>query len=579
MSHFLRDLPIGRRLSLLLGLVVTAILAIAVLALLDKRAALQGEKKLATKHVVEVASAVAGHFEQLAREGKMSAPAAQAAAMASIASLRYEGSEYFWINDFHPKMLMHAMKPALNGQDLSDIKDPDGKRLFVEFVKVVNQSGAGFVTYQWPRPGAEHPVPKISYVKGFAPWGWIIGSGIYIDDVEAQFWRDARQFGASILLVAALLALCVLLLARSITKPIGKAVTAARALAAGNLDVEIEIESRDETGQLQEAMRDMVVRLSQVVREVKHGADVLSLASTRISATAQTLSQAASAQAAGAEESSAALEEMTASISQNTDNAKVTDGMAAEAAKETAQGTQAVRDTLAAMRSIASKIVIVDEIAYQTNLLALNAAIEAARAGESGKSFSVVASEVRKLAERSRGAAEDIRHLAASSVALAEKAGSLLDEMAPTISNTSKRVQEITAASKEQAVGVGQINLAMIELSRTTQQNASSAEDLATTAETLNAEVGQLLTTVAFFRLEESAPRADSKVRAAAPQPARPSTVAVLRRPPPVPGKALAALQKRFRVRGQSSLPPEVAAPADTKFPAAERGDPNDRRS
>src|SRR5471032_3156826 len=192
---------------------------------------------------------------------------------------------------------------------------------------------------------------------------------------------------------------------------------------------------------------------------------------------------------------------MTASISQNTENAKVTDGIASKAALEAAEGGEAVESTVAAMRQIARKICIIDDIAYQTNLLALNAAIEAARAGDHGKGFAVVAAEVRKLAERSQVAAQGIEQVATSSVQLAEKAGALLDQMVPNIRRTSNLVQEITAASEEQSAGVGQINTAVTQLSQTTQQNASSSEQLAATAEEMSSQAEQLQQTMAFFRL------------------------------------------------------------------------------
>ncbi|MCU6499114.1 methyl-accepting chemotaxis protein [Rugamonas sp. A1-17] len=291
-------------------------------------------------------------------------------------------------------------------------------------------------------------------------------------------------------------------ISRSVTKPLSKAVDAAERLAQGDLTIKLESTAKDETGRLLQSMQKMIEKLSQVVAEVNNGAQSLASASEEVSATAQSLSQASSEQAAGVEQTSASIEQMTASISQNTENARVTDGMASKAAREATEGGQAVKSTVLAMRQIASKIGIIDDIAYQTNLLALNAAIEAARAGEHGKGFAVVAAEVRKLAERSQVAAQEIGEVATSSVKLAEQAGSLLDEMVPNIRKTSDLVQEITAASSEQSSGVSQINSAVGQLSQTTQQNASSSEELAATAEEMSSQAEQLQQTMAFFRLD-----------------------------------------------------------------------------
>jgi len=273
------------------------------------------------------------------------------------------------------------------------------------------------------------------------------------------------------------------------------------ALSEGDLTRRIDKAYEGEFAKLKEYANNTVDKLSQVVAEVNGSADSLASASEQVSATAQSLSQASSEQAAGVEETSASIEQMTASIAQNTENAKVTDGMATKAAKEANEGGEAVKETVAAMNQIARKIGIIDDIAYQTNLLALNAAIEAARAGEHGKGFAVVAAEVRKLAERSQVAAQEIGEVATNSVALAEKAGKLLDEMVPNIRKTSDLVQEITAASEEQSSGVAQINAAVGQLSQTTQQNASSSEELASTAEEMSAQAERLQQTMSFFRL------------------------------------------------------------------------------
>ena len=240
--------------------------------------------------------------------------------------------------------------------------------------------------------------------------------------------------------------------------------------------------------------------LSGIVREVQAVVGGLASASEEVSSTAQSLSQAASEQAAGVEETSASIEQMTASIAQNTENAKVTDGIATQAALDAARGGEVVKATAAAMKQIAGKIGIIDDIAYQTNLLALNAAIEAARAGEHGKGFAVVAAEVRKLAERSQVAAQEIIKVASDSVDLADQAGQMFDALVPNIRKTSDLVQEISAASEEQSSGVRQINAAVIQLSQTTQVNAASSEELAATSEEMSAQAEQLTELMAVFK-------------------------------------------------------------------------------
>ncbi|SCC91112.1 Methyl-accepting chemotaxis sensory transducer [Thiomonas sp. X19] len=286
---------------------------------------------------------------------------------------------------------------------------------------------------------------------------------------------------------------------RSITRPLGEAVGVAQKVAAGDLSVQVHSSARDETGALLQALGAMVAKLTATLSTVRSAADNLSSASTQVSSTSQSLSQAASEQAASVEETSATLEQATASIRQNADNARLTDTMAQQAASQARDGGAAVQQTVSAMQSIAERISIIDDIAYQTNMLALNAAIEAARAGEHGKGFAVVAAEVRKLAERSQVAAKEIGDLASGTVKQAQSAGSLLAQMVPAITKTSDLVQEINAASEEQATGMQQINQAVSQLNAVTQQNASASEELAATAEEMNAQAQQLQNAVSVF--------------------------------------------------------------------------------
>ncbi len=273
----------------------------------------------------------------------------------------------------------------------------------------------------------------------------------------------------------------------------------AQALEQGDLTKQVSREYQGAFDQVKQSLNNTVSKLAQTISDVNNTAEALASATVQVSSTAQSLSQASSEQAASVEETSASIEQMTSSIQQNTENAKVADGMSAEGSKKAAEGGEAVNETVGAMKQIAKKIGIIDDIAYQTNLLALNAAIEAARAGEHGKGFAVVAAEVRKLAERSQVAAQEIGQLAVNSVGMAEKAGKLLDEIVPATKKTADLVQEITLASEEQTVGVNQVNTAMSQLSQITQQNASASEELAATAEEMSSQAGNLQELMSFF--------------------------------------------------------------------------------
>jgi methyl-accepting chemotaxis protein len=321
-------------------------------------------------------------------------------------------------------------------------------------------------------------------------------------------------------------------ISRIISRPLNEALGVANSLAAGDLTVNVESKSKDETGQLLAAMKNMVEKLRVIVAGVRDGSNNVAAGSQNMSSASEQLSQGASEQAASVEEVSSSMEEMNSSVTQNADNAKQTASIAQKAAADAREGGQAVEQAVVAMKQIAEKIGIIEEIARQTNLLALNAAIEAARAGEHGKGFAVVAAEVRKLAERSQAAAQEIHGLSSNSVAVAEKAGKLVSEIVPGIQKTAELVQEIKASSDEQARGVEQITKAVQQLDQVIQQNASASEETASTAEELNAQSAQLVQTMEFFKIDGHHASATATATATARRPAQTARHAGLKRAP-----------------------------------------------
>jgi methyl-accepting chemotaxis protein len=499
MRRRLANLSIAAKLRLVLvaGALGLALLAVQSIRVLEARMLAEREAKI--RAAVETVHGVLARHGKLAAEGALSVEEAQRAALETLRGLRYEEREYFWVNDLHPRMVMHPVKPELDGKDVTNDVDPTGKRLFVEFVATVRSGGAGFVSYLWPKPGSSEPVRKLSYVKLFAPWGWVVGSGIYLDDLDAAARGEAVRVAGTALAILAVLAAGTLLLARGVSRAMGEAIRAAGQVASGDLSVRVDARGEDETGRLLQAMSGMAARLGAVVGEVRESASAVATAAEEARNVSSALAEGASTQASGVERSREAVQELVAVIEENAESARATDALARRAASEASAGGAAVEETAGAMRQIAEKISVVDDIAYQTNLLALNSAIEAARAGVHGRGFAVVATEVRRLAERSRAAAQEIGGLAAQSLSSSERAAGLIARALPSITETSERVDRIHAASRRQHESVVAIGDAVAALAGVAERQAAASEELTASSAALSDRAELLARAVAFF--------------------------------------------------------------------------------
>ncbi|WP_150105454.1 methyl-accepting chemotaxis protein [Leptothrix cholodnii] len=469
----------------------------------------------ATRQHVEVAHGLIVWAQAQEASGQMPREQAQQMALRALAALRYDGNAYFWVNDMQPRVLMHPVTPALDGQDVGGMQDADGQFLFKAFVAEVRQHGKGFVFYQWPRPGQEKPVDKVSYVMGFEPWGWVVGSGAYTGDIrQAALQTAAWTAGivAAALLLASYLFLCFY---RVMDGGLRETRRHLRAMTAGDLTTSPSPWGRDEAAQLMFELRAMQESLRGMVLRVRRSSDDIVHSSSEIASGAMDLSARTEQTAANLEQSAASMEQIASTVKITAEHTQEAAGVARHNARSAADGGRVMTEVVQTMEGIRSSstqigdiIGTIDSIAFQTNILALNAAVEAARAGEQGRGFAVVASEVRTLAQRSANAAREIKTLIGRSVeqveagtAIVRNAGAAIDEIVASSQRVDHLLGEVAVGAREQSLGVGQIGEAVQELDRMTQQNAALVEETAAASAAMKDQAHALAEEVARFKM------------------------------------------------------------------------------